>query len=436
MSDPKTAKDPLPAEPSEDERKRVSRSLVLAQLENIRQSEREAYDAELASVLAEFTTKPDRSQLPELNPTGYTRHGEPVHRMSSPTWPIYRRMSPEEREWRNPDSDHWMAEWLRGFSSRDHARMAIANAKLEGMFGRATVNEGVAGAAGAESTGTGGALIPRPLEAVVMIARDREAKARRFATIYQMTRQNHQIPTAAAMTASMVGESTSSAQGEPTFASVDLIAKVACVKAVATEELLDDSAVNVVNVFAVRGGGALGVLEDDQVFKLGDGTGNNISTSFGGVAYTEATSTILGFKDIAGMYFGLPQQYRTGSVWMAPGAVLNLLTGVRGGSEGRPLYAGMNETPRAFVDDPWAIGSIFGRPVYEIPMTPGRIWFGNPEQHYAFGSRQGIQVKVSEHVRFAEREIMWLITERFAGNVVDSTAAVVTDGITSATNAW
>lgn len=428
----------IPGEITEDEKQKRGESALAATIENIRRREREKMEAEMLEQIRKLDapSEEQRERLPELTPTGFTRNGEPVHRMTSPTWPIYQRMSEEERQWRNPDSDHYMAEWLRGLVKRDYGRMAVAEAKLEGMFGRTTVQEGAAGANGAESASTGGPLIPRPLEAIVMVNRDRVAKARRFATIYQMTRQNHQIPTAAAMTASMVAESTSAAQGEPTFASIDLVAKAANVKAVASQEMLNDSAVNLINVFAVRGGGALGVLEDDQCFKTGSGSGDNITSSFGGVAFSEATSTILGFKDIAGMYFALPQQYREGSVWMAPASLLLLVSGVRGGSEGRPLYSGMNETPRAFTDDPWAIGSIFGRPVYEIPMTPGRIWFGNPMAHYAFGSRQGIEVAVSEHVRFAEREIMWLITERFAGNIVDTTAAVVCDGITSATNAW
>jgi HK97 family phage major capsid protein len=348
-------------------------------------------------------------------------------------------MPEEMREWRNPDSDHYMAEWIRGLTRRDYGRMALAEEKLDGMFGRATLTEGVVVAAGAESTGTAGPYIPRPLEAVVSIARDRVAKGRRFATIIQMTRQNHQIPTAGAMTAYMVAESTSGTQGEGSAGSVDLIAKTGVVKAIVTKEVLDDSAVNVINLFAVRGGGALGVLEDNQIFKDGTTgalpTGNDIQR-LSGTTFSEATSTILGFSDVVGMYFGVPQEYRDNAVWLASSNVLQLMSAEMDAANGRPLYAGLVDAPRPMTDDRTALGTLMGRPVYQVPLTAGDIWFGDMAAQYALGVRQGIMVEVSEHVRFAEREVMFLISQRFAGANIDSSASQYAAGITSTTNAW
>lgn len=439
MTDPKTTpkktepKEALPVGAIQDpERALRDRSNIEAAVQNIVRAEREAQQAEMLKVLNDLRI-PIRDDLPELTPSGYNRRGEPVHRLSSPTDPMYRRMSEAEREWRNPDSDHYMAEWIRGQVRQDHGRMLLAEEKLRGMFGRATSTDGVAGAEGAESTGTAGALVPRPLEAVVMIARDRIAKMRRFATIIQMTRQNHQIPTAAAMTAAMVGESTSPAQGEPTMASVDLIAKTGAVQARATKEILADAAVNLINIFAVRGGGALGVLEDNQAFRLGAGTGDNI-TKISGTTFTETTSGGFAYTlDALRMYYSVAQEYRDQAVWFAASNVLQLLSGVRD-TTGRPLYLGLTDVPGPISDDRGAIGAIFRRPVYEVPFSNGELWFGDPAAQYAFGSRQGIMVEVSDHVRFLEREVVWLLTERFAGANLDSSASAYCTGITSATS--
>jgi len=133
------------------------------------------------------------------------------------------------------------------------------------------------------------------------------------------------------------------------------------------------------------------------------------------------------------MYYAVAQEYRDNAVWFAASNVLQILSGVRD-TTGRPLYMGLTDVPGPITDDRGAIGAIFRRPVYEVPFSNGELWFGDPSAQYAFGSRQGIEVDVSEHVRFAEREVMWLITQRFAGANLDSSASQYATGITTATS--
>lgn len=377
----------------------------------------------------------EKLRKPNAMPDLINRSGEVVTRMTSPYQRVYDRMSADEQKWRSPDSDHWCAEWLRGQAFRDHGKMLKAAAELERVYGRATTTEGVAGASGALSTGTGGPLIPRPLEQVVLIARDRVAKMRRWATRYQMTAQTHTIPTAAAMTANMVGESTTSAQGEPTLASVQITAKKGQVKAVATVEALNDVAINLINLWAVRGGGALGVLEDNQFFKLGDGTGNNISAFLTGTAYAETTSGALGFVDVNAMYFGLAQEYRQNAIWLVAADVLQMIAVLRNATSGAQFYLGMSEKPGPITDDPSAEGTLYRRPVYEVPFTNGTIWFGDANASYVIGDRAGLQSQVSDQVRFETDEVVWKLTQRFDGQSIDAVASKVATGITSVTDA-
>ena len=78
-------------------------------------------------------------------------------------------------------------------------------------------------------------------------------------------------------------------------------------------------------------------------------------------------------------------------------------------------------------------GTLLRKPVYEVPLTAGDIWFGDPSQ-YAIGNRQGIEIDVSTHARFLNREVVWEITERIAGNNTDAAAAQYTTGITTASS--
>jgi HK97 family phage major capsid protein len=414
-----------PSGMGEEEAKRVEKSALMSLVANIVQNERDNWMTDVVNELKEFT-EPDRSSVPEIQ----NRQGETVHRLESPAEPLYRRMSPEMRKVRCPDGDHWMAEWLRGQFHKDRARMFMAEQQLDHIYGRATVTEGVAGGDGAISTGTGGYLIPRPLEAVVMIERDRVAKMRRFATIYQMTAQQHTIPTAASMTAYMVNEDSTSATGEPSFSHKRLIARKARCLAVATQEVLADAAVNLVNLFAVRAGAAIGTLEDDQFFSTGNGTPPNIEEDISGTeGHSMGISTTLQYADVIGMYFAVPQQYRDNARWLVAANVLQGISGLV--SNGMPFYQGMQERPLPTTDDPQAVGTLLGKPVYEVPFPSGEIFFGDVAAAYAVGNRQGIQSSASEHVYFDTDGLIWKFTARFAGINIDASASDHQSGITA-----
>jgi HK97 family phage major capsid protein len=287
----------------------------------------------------------------------------------------------------------------------------------------------VAGADGATSTGTGGKLIPRPLEAVVMIERDRVAKMRRWATIYQMTAQQHTIPTAASMTAYMAAEDSTSTTGEPTFDHVSLVAKKGRCLAVATQEVLNDAAVNLVNLFAVRAGAALGVLEDTQFFEVGGTGANDITADISGnEGHSMGISTTLQYADVIGMYFAVPQQYRDGARWLAASNVLQGISGLV--SNGMPFYQGMQERPLPTTDDPQAVGTLLGKPVYEVPFPSGELFFGDVSAAYAVGSRQGIIASASEHFYFDVDGVIWKFTQRFDGVNIDASASDHQSGIT------
>jgi HK97 family phage major capsid protein len=416
-------------EKTEREQELEKEGVVLTAVENLLKRQREERDAQMASAIDKLS-EIDLSRVPEIYHNPRESKGTAMAR--GPVDHLYTRLSEAEQQWRNPDSDHWCVDWLRGNLAKDYGRMLNASKKLEGIYGRAVMTEGFAGAGGAVSTGTGGELVPRPLEQVIYIARDKLAKMRRFATIYPMTAQQHNIPTAGSMTAAVVSEATGAAQSEPDVAQVALEAMVFGVQARVTRELLADApAMTVMNVISTRAGSGLASLEDAEFFKEGTGTRPHV-TKLSGTGYALTTATALAFTDMLGIYHTLGQQYRDNAVWFISSSVLQLLSNVRDGN-GRQFYEGLVDRPGPITDDAGAIGTILRKPVYEVDLTSGDIWFGDPSQ-YAIGQRQGIEMDVSYEAQFLRRQVCIMVTERVAGNNTDTSAAQYTTAIASASS--
>jgi HK97 family phage major capsid protein len=159
--------------------------------------------------------------------------------------------------------------------------------------------------------------------------------------------------------------------------------------------------------------------------------GDNISAILTGTAYAETTSGILAFIDVNTMYYNVAQQYRQNGVWLIAGNVLELLSLLRNATTGAQFYLGMTEKPGPITDDPTAEGTIFRRPVYEVPSTPGTVWFGDINASYIIGTES----RVSDQVKFDLDQVMWKLTQRFDGQSIDAVASQVATGITSVSDA-
>lgn len=422
------SKETIAAEPTADERGKRDRSALAAVVAGLVEDAREEWQEETRQEL-EALRKPDRSSLPKLYEEPAPHRG--VLQLKSPTSVIYSRMSPQVREIRNEDSDHWMAEEMRGIAYGDRNRVFKAKMELDTLFGRATTEEGIAAASGAYSTGTGGTLISRPVEALVLIARERVSKMPRFAGGFTMTKQTHTIPTAAAMTAYQTLEGGTTTQGEPTYDAVQITAVKGAARGIVTLEMLDDADVNLVGIMTTRAGMALGANQEAQFWRTGDGTAPNISAFAAGTAYAETTSAALDFTSVIGAYYTCPQVYRDNAAWFSEASVLQALTGVRDGN-GRAFYQGLTERPAVLSDDPTAVGALMGKPVYEVDATAGTIHFGDMEALYIIGQRAGISARMSEHVGFATGTVQFIWEQRYDANNVDTSAVQTVTGITSA----
>ena len=351
---------------------------------------------------------------------------------------FYDKMPENERVWRSPESDHWGAEWIRAQLANNHGRMKECYDKSEEWanraFGRAALLEGTAGAAGALSAGTAGPLIPRPVEAIILIARDRASTMRRFARPFAMSKQTHTLPTMTAFSFATTGETSTGTDGQGTLAGVQIRAIPGTVKAIIGIDALEDIDMNLFSLYGQLAGSAIGVGEDVQFWSTGDGALTNISSKVDGTSYSETTSTFLGFIDVVGMIQAVPQAYRRNTAWYSAPDVVGFLSLVVDSNSGRQFYSGMGDALGLINDDPDQVGTLMRRPIFEVPAPPGVIMVGDMEAAYTVGTRQNITSSASEHFLFGSRQIVWLWTTRFDGQDVDAIAMQRAAGITSATN--
>lgn len=374
-------------------------------------------------------TEPDRSSaVAEVLPKG--EPDERVRQVRAVVDYRYDRMPENVRRFRSPETDHWMAQWIRALTVRDQELMKLADANLSEKFGRADTLVGTPDAGGGISSGTGGPLIPVPLLGVIEIERDAVAKIRGLASPFELTAAQARIPTAGAVTVAMVAEGTTSTGDEPPFASKLPVAHKMQAGMKASVEAVADSAFNLVGIYASRAGRAMGAEEDVQ-FCTTDGIAPNVSEKIddGATNVPLATVVTLDYAQMVTNYFALPQQYRMNAAWFGSGATLTILSSILDGN-GRPIFSPGAGLPGVITDDS-ADGVVFRKPVYEVPLADGVLVFGEMRS-YGVGTRAGITARVSEHASWSADLIEYKFTQRLDGIVLDAGAFVESNGITTA----
>ena len=330
---------------------------------------------------------------------------------------------------RNPKTDRHMAEFLRGVRWRDWTKVTRTYQELNDMYrnGRALA-EGDSELEAGGTPGSGAPFLPLPLANLIVMARDARAKIRGVAQRFTSVGQSLKVPTSGVATAGMVGEGATQAEATPTLASILLTKKKAQARFRVSDEMLEDSAFNLVSYFAERGGSALGALEDVQ-FSTSNGTAPNITESLESATITpfaEASATVMTYVDVVGLFFALPEQYRVlGCFWMGNSFMMQLLSSIVD-ANGRPIFTpGFNAPTVVTSEAPplGTVGTIFGHPVLELPLTEGTSpqdasLFVGVMNNYGYLDGGGITVRASEHIRWNEDEVEWKVTERIDGAVL------------------
>jgi HK97 family phage major capsid protein len=389
--------------------------------------------AQLESEIAKLAADPeDNPAVAEAKRIADTENGRIISRYQ-PTDPLYRnlhRTQPAYKDARTPDLDHWNTQWLKGFLSNDVAHMKMATAKANEAAGyRATTLGGALDVSDptAIASGSGGHLLPQPFADVVEIARGATAVVAPLCSNFTTTGLTLRVPTAGAVTADTVAEGASGAQGEPTFASEMLILHKIGVRMIASDEMLEDSAFNLMDIYGRRAGEGIGVAEDTQILTTG-GTAPDLTEALAGGVVTSATTTVMIYEDLNTLFFALGKAYQPNATWLAGTLVMTLLSNLMDGND-HPILKIPSQAPTPVTDaTPQAIGTVLGRPIYHVPATAGVLIFGDL-RGYAVVRKGGIVAKMSSDVGFATDTVQFKFTERIDGRIIDDVAIKQTDEI-------
>lgn len=436
----KTKVQPTPAPTPAQTPANDAATQLLAELEGgvqkIREKTLADFRAAFGAQLAEALT-PDRSDVEAIAPNGgpapRKRERASGIRVTPSEELLYRTLPTAEREFRKPETDHWIAEWLRGMATKDHARFGRANDELFALE-RADTLEGTTTAGSGLSGGTGGALIPLPFSTLIVRARDKKAKIRQLAQRYTSDSLTLRVPVETVATAAMASEGAVAAAGEPTFSAILFHKKKMQANFEASDEMLADSAFNLVSLYSERAGSAFAALEDVQLC-TSNGTAPNITSSLGSAAISdvsEAVAGTLGYADVVKLFYALPEQYQGDAVFFADSTVLEILSKIRT-SGGMPIL-GSQLGPANVLGDAGmrgVVGTLFGRPVFNVPVTAGGLFVGDPS-FLGILDGGGITVKTTDAALWSADSTAFRFTTRFDGAVMLADAFRKMIGLTTA----
>jgi len=406
--------------------KQMDKDKMTQLLESVIERREQRQSDEFESKLLELAKPRQDQRLPvtaedenEVDPQAERRPAKQVVTRLA-THPLYVRIPEMEREWRSPESDLRVQQWLVAFAAKDTPARLRVEDDIDDIYGRQWE---VGDPFGGVAPGTSSPLVPIPLLNLVMINRDRAAKIPGMSTGIQLTSMGHRVPLMDQATVGMVAEGSEFAADEPTLSEKLLTSRKMQGHAIISLETLADSAFNTVGLLSQRMGQAMGQLEDVQAC-TSPGTGANITESIhAGLTPIEGGITALTYGDVASIYFSVGQPYRQNAVWYVNAAAAEALTKIAS-TDGYPIFSTQAALAGAIIDDS-ADGVMFRKNVFEVPLVgtvttngDGVIVFMDPSV-YGWGRREGMTARTSDSVSWSADAVNFKFTQRVDAIVLD-----------------
>lgn len=192
-----------------------------------------------------------------------------------------------------------------------------------------------------------------------------------------------------------------------------------------SDDLLQDSAINLANFLVAIFGEAI-AYEEDKQFLNGNGMKKPLGIVSCGVAVNRQTASKISYEDLKNMAFGLPAWADAGAVWITTKKGMQELLDIRSeDSIGFPLLlpgfsiaAGL---PPTILGYPWVMTD-------KLPAVgiKGDIILGDLAAYF-IGDRGGLMVASSIHDRFRYDETVFRFVKRVDGQCALTKAFVVLD---------
>jgi len=276
----------------------------------------------------------------------------------------------------------------------------------------------------------GGFLVPDEFQAEVVRYATEAALIRPRARIFPMTRLSKTLPKLDQSSENFGGadvywaeESASKTESQPAFGKIVLQAKKMIGLVPASDEVLEDSAVNLAN-YLVSLFSEIIAYEEDYRFMRGTGMGQplGIINAAGINVVTRDTSAKIKIEDIIDMYVGHPAWADANAVWLTTKAGMGQLMTI--GNEGTSGIALFMANLRDKI-----VPIVQGKPVLMTEKLPALGTTGDiilaDLNYYYIGDKGGIKVDSSIHDRFRYDETVIRFVKRVAGQPAIASAFTV-----------
>lgn len=177
-----------------------------------------------------------------------------------------------------------------------------------------------------------------------------------------------------------------------------------------SEELMADSAVNLMQLIVEDFANAIGA-EEDRVIVIGSGTGQPTGIASCTIG-SRTCSNPLTADDIINTYYDLPAQYSNRATWVMNTRTLRAIMTLKDTTNRYLVNDGIMGQNRA---------QIYGRPVVENNNLPSTSLYFGDWSYYILADRQQIAVKTTTEGAgtFEKDEIAIRVTERIGGKCSD-----------------
>jgi len=160
-----------------------------------------------------------------------------------------------------------------------------------------------------------GHTVPTELSSFILTAKDKVAKMRKLAFVFQMS-GNFQLPTeGTGVTAYWVGENAEITESNPTIGKKNLVDYYLAARVLIPRKLINTSAYNIVNFVGELCARALRNTEE-TAFIAGDGSNKPTGLRSASLGSTAQAGASLVYNDVVTLYYSLPEQYRDNAVFI------------------------------------------------------------------------------------------------------------------------
>lgn len=274
---------------------------------------------------------------------------------------------------------------------------------------------------------TGGFLVPEEFRVELLRLAVQGAIIRPRATVVPMGSEVLRLPRvnetsrASSVYGGIIGywteESGTNTASEPKFGQFTLTAHKLIGYTQVANELIQDSAIALESLLTMLFSEAIRYYEEDA-FLNGSGVGQplgilNSNALISVPKETGQAATTIVKENLDKMYSRMLSASRSRAIWIAHDDTIPQLLSLSQsvGTGGSPVMVANIANAPTF--------TIYGRPVMFTDLcqtlgTVGDIYFVDPSMYW-IGDRQALTVAASEHVRFANGETAWRMTERLDG---------------------